>query len=360
MESTIAERTPDLIRDNICGSSQGSRTITTTGAAIPGRNIDTSANMQLNSPPDSSPSHSPSPSIDTVIETPSTFSPIASALLAPIPVAKSRASMVFDSKVQLHPKGSLTPRPLSSRSSYSEPIIADDEYRQQTRSEPPPSFFNVSEVLVKRRAARSPLRPRAQTQGQGRERPYSMMVFPTHSLQAQQSFCLKDALPSGSLELQSSNEDHFPELPRTPDPFWDGSEDPEEPESNKRPKSELRGPAGRRARGTSLTNRPRPPLRRRSTMSMIADLDLSGADNAAQERGEDDEGGFFSIDVSGTLVCDEGENTAVQTPIKKKGTQRTPLTDISCSSVVQVSLGAKPLGPLMTRQPRKGEFSHRR
>ncbi|KAF8935408.1 G2/mitotic-specific cyclin-B3 [Dissophora ornata] len=94
-------------------------------------------------------------------------------------------------------------------------------------------------------------------------------------------------------------------------------------------------------------------------MSMIADLDLSGADNAAQERGEDDEGGFFSIDVSGTLVCDEGENTAVQTPIKKKGTQRTPLTDISCSSVVQVSLGAKPLGPLMTRQPRKGSTRQR-
>ncbi|KAG9067810.1 hypothetical protein KI688_011398 [Linnemannia hyalina] len=135
--------------------------------------------------------------------------------------------------------------------------------------------------------------------------------------------------------------------------FWNGSDDPVEQDSNKRPKSELRGVEGRKWRTDSNPQKPRPKLSRRSTGSIMVDLTLTG-DN--DDNPDDD---LPMTPATRPAAEFEVWRDEEQTPVKKGGsrTRRAPLTDISLSigtpTMPAAFFNTKQLGPLMTRQPKK-------
>ncbi|KAF9918243.1 hypothetical protein BX616_009770 [Lobosporangium transversale] len=111
--------------------------------------------------------------------------------------------------------------------------------------------------------------------------------------------------------------------PRRPDmSFWQSSDDdPQELESNKRPKSESRGIVGRNARSVSWGARPRPRLQRRSTMSMIADeiskkVEIDPKNKPDLEKESESEGSGTSMPHTLT-TCHNLNESILRTPIKK-------------------------------------------
>ncbi|KAF9085929.1 hypothetical protein BGX23_009285 [Mortierella sp. AD031] len=254
----------------------------------------------------------------------------------------------------------------------------------------------VSNETSKRRATEDPLgRRRAQTYS--RERPQSMFI--SSNPQSHSAFLQQDSHqtfgtvgtptprdPSGSDEKQDRNEEL--RTPRLSDAahansfnnnnimnsgstdntivasessisFWDNSEDVIEPESNKRPRSELRGVEGRKARSATWSNLKTSYDRRQSTNSFIGLGNLSVKNN----DGLIDDLPKTPVPPRRAPAEFKVWEDKEQTPVKKGGPRRAPLTDISLSigtsTMPAVTFDIRPLGPLMTRQPRKASTRSR-
>ena len=294
----------------------------------------TSGATQHPTPPASSASSTPSPSN--------------------APPLHSNATRIIQSKAT----GYCTPSPQSARNLS---VGAQAIFHGQLLH---PSFSNSSPVSAvsseagtetpKRKATEAPEgRPRGQTLSQ--MRPQSMVNLPSslsHSAFLQQ-------YPRHIFGAANSSHSHDPFISTQQDPnqevntpqpgtfdnsdssnlndngarqscgegFWDGNDDPVEQDSNKRPKSELRGVEGRKWRTDSNPQKPRPRLSRRSTGSIMVDLNITG--NNDDNSDDDLPIAPATRPAAEFEVWQDGE----QTPVKKSGsrTRRAPLTDISLS-----------------------------
>ncbi|KAF9902271.1 Cyclin-B1-1 [Linnemannia zychae] len=134
-------------------------------------------------------------------------------------------------------------------------------------------------------------------------------------------------------------------------PSCEDPDDPIESGSNKRPKSELRVANSRRTGPSNSGSNFKPPrLSRHSTGSILCGLDISSS-------GNDDEDDLPRTPIVRTPAEFKVWKDEEQTPVKKSGPRRAPLTDISLTvstpTMPAVVFDAKPLAPLMTRKPRK-------
>ncbi|KAI1295245.1 Cyclin-A1 [Mortierella claussenii] len=331
MELSLSESAVDLMHSSIGNPGRASPVITTTTAGLCGSDIrlaqsDGTSDMRsvsLSSPPNSSASPSPSPSVD--LTQCSTSSSVSSLVSTP---RQQCVSSVLSNKAstpssygmfRLHstPGGQLTPMVRLSSPAFTVPHIFDDQSRQQPGPEASSSLRDLP-----KRSAESPLRPRSHTLV--RERPQSMIILPKVSVLGASEL----SQPEDFFEQHNR---HAIQSYRTPvsssdsHPFWDNSEDPVELEgSNKRPKNELRGAAGRKARSAAWGSTPRARLTKHSTMSMIAGVSLKEEPGEEQEVGR--EGSHVSSSSTST-VCEDTEDQLQRTPTKSE--RRQPLIETS-------------------------------
>ncbi|KAG0070114.1 G2/mitotic-specific cyclin-B3 [Linnemannia elongata] len=319
----------------------------------------TSGTMQHPTPPASSASSTPSPSN--------------------APSLHSNATRIIQSKVT----GYSTPSPQSARTfsagaqAYFHGQLVQIPF---TQSSPVSATLEAGAETPKRKATEAPQgRPRGQTLSQ--MRPQSMVNLPSsqsHSAFLQQNprYIFDTANNSISRDPSNNTQQDANQEANTPQPgtfdnsdgsnlndnttrqsssegFWNGSDDPVEQDSNKRPKSELRGVEGRKWRTVSNPQKPRPRLSRRSTGSIMVDLNITGNND---DNLDDDLPVTPATRPAAEFKVWRDEE---QTPVKKSGSQtrRAPLTDISLSigtpTMPAVFFNTKQLGPLMTRQPKK-------
>ncbi|KAF9115683.1 G2/mitotic-specific cyclin [Mortierella sp. AM989] len=388
MESFSSQSALDLIYTN--------QTILNNASHPSGDIIGARSNLQLSSPPNSSSSSSPSPSTDISNCSPS----FINSLTTSSPTRRRPQSLLSGTRrLDLSREMERARYNFNGNRSPHDPFhpsppfkIFDDGDDGQPLQEPDTSCL-VGDTS-KRRAEKSPSRIQ-KTSMQGRMRSASMIVLPPRTRHQQQPHNYygvagnnlqqdlnarepEPTLSSQPLELPPSGKN----TPST-DPFWfDKSEDPSDSVSNKRLRNEPRGKEGRSARTAPLSSK-RPPLLRRSTNSMIADLSIgSYSDKTSGDTQEhkDHEGSHISIaSDTDTVVCEEGivESIEPQTLVTRKAPRRTPLSDISSVADIDTSLTiciesaelrepiepisliqTLPLGPLMTR-PRKGSTRQR-
>lgn len=305
----------------------------------------TSGATQHPTPPASSASSTPSPSN--------------------APPLHSNATRIIQSKVT----GYCTPSPQPARNlSAGAQAIFHGELLPDcfSQSSPVSTALEAGTETPKRKATEAPEgRPRDQTLSQ--IRPQSMANHPRQIFDATNSSRSHD--PSSSTQQDPNQEVNTPQ-PGTFDSsdssslkdnatrqswegFWNGNDDPVEQDSNKRPKSELRGVEGRKWRTDSNPQKPRPRLSRRSTGSIMVDLNITSKND---DNSDDD---LPMTPPTRPAAEFEVWRDKEQTPVKKNGsrTRRAPLTDISLSigtpTMPAVFFNTKQLGPLMTRQPKK-------
>ncbi|KAG0243415.1 hypothetical protein BGX31_010791 [Mortierella sp. GBA43] len=353
MEPSLSSTAPDLNPGNGGRGPDGRLGARSAGLRV--ANIDThfatrsssTKPHQLSSPPNSTnstSSPSPSPSFDTAQQpiSPSTSSTATTPL-------QRGAFSISDTAVsdllreQFNGRNCSTPshRPSNSLSELSLRLsMSDSSISQATLLE-----------ANKRKATGSPgLRPRALTQG----RPHSMM-FPLHRQRSQ--LTRDDNLSKASEQHQNMSTVRFLTVESQQsgrDGFWKEDPDDPDPQSVKRPKADLRGAEGRKARQAVWAHHQKPSLRRRSTNSMIAGLNLTCDDDPGENTPQR---GTNEIDTVMTDVEDMGPE---QIPVveKTRTTKRPPLMDISASISYAGDIVAEPalnvpLTPLMTRQPKK-------
>ncbi|KAG0081708.1 G2/mitotic-specific cyclin [Linnemannia elongata] len=319
----------------------------------------TSGTTQHPTPPASSASSTPSPSN--------------------APSLHSNTTRIIQSKVT----GYCTPSPQSARTfsagaqAYFHGQLVQIPFSQ---SSPVSAALEAGAETPKRKATEAPQgRPRGQTLSQ--MRPQSMVNLPSsqsHSAFLQQNprHIFDTANNSISRDPSNNTQQDANQEANTPQPgtfdtsdgsnlndnttcqsssegFWNGKDDPVEQDSNKRPKSELRGVEGRKWRTVSNPQKPRPRLSRRSTGSIMVDLNITGNND---DNSDDDLPVTPATRPAAEFKVWRDEE---QTPVKKSGskTRRAPLTDISLSigtpTMPAVFFNTKQLGPLMTRQPKK-------
>lgn len=292
----------------------------------------TSGATQHPTPPASSASSTPSPSN--------------------APPLHSNATRIIQSKVT----GYCTPSPQPARnlSAGAQAIfhgqLLPDSFSQ---SSPVSAASEAGTETPKRKATEAPEgRPRDQTLSQ--IRPHSMVNLPSsqsHSAFLEQNprHIFDAANSSNSCDPSNSTQQDPNQEVNTPQPgtfdnsdssnlkdnatrpsgegFWNGNDDPVEQDSNKRPKSDLRGVLGRKWRTDSNPQKPRPRLSRRSTGSIIVDLNITGKND---DNSDDD---LPMTPATRPAAEFEVWKDKEQTPVKKSGsrTRRAPLTDISLS-----------------------------
>ncbi|KAF9946663.1 hypothetical protein BGZ65_009505, partial [Modicella reniformis] len=328
MEPSPPSSTPDLESGNI-RRGPDSRGLTTRVASFQGSHIDTHfahrtivmEPQQLSSPPNSASTPSQSPSIDTTLQ-----------LISPSASSTTTSSQHADSR----------------RLSMSEPAISQSTIAEIHKRRAPGSPLQRVRPLTQAHSerSRSMLTVRHLRREQTRQGANSEMEqvskYPEHyqgESSAHRSIMMKSQISDG-------------------DSFW--KEDPNDPDpvpenkANKRPKAELRGEIGRRARQSVWGNR-KISLRRYSTSSMIGNLTLS----SHQEVSKDNVQGVQNIFEDGLLNDEDAtainSSDPVQTPVMKESSRR-PLTDISSNMGVEVLAApvppsVVPLTPLMTRPP---------
>ncbi|KAF9434487.1 hypothetical protein BGZ76_007922 [Entomortierella beljakovae] len=343
--------------------------------------------LQLSSPPNSTSSSSPSPSIDTANHTYSaTNSPLARRRRAPSLASSTR-----------HHEDTINVEITPTNTNVLPFEIFDDEIHGKLLQS---SNSSTLKDTSKRRLESCPLQdPRGPAHRRTRSQTYSGYARSIEGYQGQQSIYLNRSLRGSAVPcpperglVRNSLDSRVsitpnPSGPNTPsiqqkDSFWhDASEDPPEDISNKRMKNELRGKAGRVSRTTKWSDqKPIPSIRRKSTMSFLTEK----FDAISPGKSDHNDSHLSSQDSSqnDTAPCADSkssnDNLQPLTPVKPKNQRRAPLSDISFETELDLKstslnepnmffepvesisvVNALPLGPLMTRQPRKGTTRQR-
>lgn len=285
--------------------------------------------QQLASPPDSTnstSSPSPTPSLDVAQQ------PISLSSIGSTPTQRGVFLIHHNSdtavsdlrREQVNGRGCLTPGRRRSSSSFSVTSC------RLTMSESSISQMTLSEA-GKRKAPDSPCQ-RLRVLTQARERPLSM-TLPLRQQQPHQ--------PTSEISQSSDLSEQHQSVVRSPtmksqrsdySEFW--GEDPAEPDpqSCKRPKADLRGVEGRKARHANW-DRPQTVLHRSSTNSMIANLSL-GPNNLDKDISQSGQEACEVGPLNGDTVMVDTENVGREQVLvveKSRVPKRRPLMEISVS-----------------------------